>query len=66
MIFMSSASEHQVYIHCDIFLLEETRCHHIGYFVSDKQQGIFYMHFPTDTTADTTAFDGPVVDHWLE
>ena len=24
------------------------------------------MHFPTDRTAHTTAFDGPVVDHWLE
>ena len=24
------------------------------------------MHFPTDSTAHTTAFDGPVVDHWLE
>ena len=33
---------------------------------SDKQQGIFYMQFPTDRTAHTTAFGGPVVDHWLE
>ena len=24
------------------------------------------MHFPTDRTAHTTPFDGPVVDHWLE
>ena len=24
------------------------------------------MHFPTDRTAHTTAFDGPVVDYWLE
>ena len=24
------------------------------------------MYFPTDTTAHTAAFDGPVVDHWLE
>ena len=24
------------------------------------------MHFPTDRTAHTTAFDEPVVDHWLE
>ena len=24
------------------------------------------MHFPTDRTAHTTAFYGPVVDHWLE
>ena len=30
------------------------------------QQGIFYMHFPTDKATDTTAFDGRVVDHWLE
>ena len=24
------------------------------------------MHFRTDRTTHTTAFDGPVVDHWLE
>ena len=24
------------------------------------------MHFSIDRTAHTTAFDGPVVDHWLE
>ena len=24
------------------------------------------MHFPTDRRAHTAAFDGPVVDHWLE
>ena len=24
------------------------------------------MHFLTDSTAHATAFDGPVVDHWLE
>ena len=24
------------------------------------------MRFPTDTTKHTTAFDGPVVDHWLD
>ena len=30
------------------------------------QQGIVYMHFPTDKTEYTTAFDGPVVDYWLE
>ena len=23
------------------------------------------MHFPTERTAHTTCFDGPVVDHWL-
>ena len=32
----------------------------------DKQQGIFYMHFSIDRTVHTTAFDEPVVDHWLE
>ena len=35
-------------------------------FFSNKQQGIFYMHFPPDRTVHTTAFEGPVVDHWLE
>ena len=34
--------------------------------LSDKLQEIFYIHFPTDRTAHTTAFDGPVGDHWLE
>ena len=24
------------------------------------------MHFSTDRAAHTTAFDGPVVDHWLK
>ena len=24
------------------------------------------MHFPIDRTVHTTAFDKPVVDHWLE
>ena len=30
------------------------------------QQGIFYIHFPRDRTAHTRAFDGPVVNRWLE
>ena len=32
----------------------------------DKQQGVFYMHHPTDRRAHTTAFDEPVVEPWLE
>ena len=32
--------------------------------LSDKQQGIIYMHFATDRIAQ--AFDEPVVDHSLE
>ena len=32
----------------------------------NPQQGIFYMHFSIDRTVHTTAFDKPVVDHWLE
>ena len=31
-----------------------------------QQQGIFYMHHPTDRIAHTTAFVTPVVEHWLE
>ena len=31
-----------------------------------KQQGLFYMHHPTDRIAHTTAFVTPVVEHWLE
>ena len=34
--------------------------------LSDKQQGTFHVYFPTDMAAHTTAFDRPVVDHWLE
>ena len=34
--------------------------------LSDKQQGVFYMHFPMDRIAHTTAFDGPIVNHWLK
>ena len=33
---------------------------------SISKQGIFYMHFSIDRTVHTTAFDKPVVDHWLE
>ena len=45
---------------------KETRCRHIGYSFSDKQQCFFYMHHPTDRIAHTTAFVTPVVKHWLE
>ena len=38
---------------------------HIGY-TFYKQEGIFYMHFSIDRTVHTTAFDKPVVDHWLK
>ena len=31
-----------------------------------QQQGFFYMHHPTDRITHTTAFDTPVVEHWLE
>ena len=31
-----------------------------------KQQGLFYMHHPTDRITHTTAFVTPVVEHWLE
>ena len=32
----------------------------------DWQQGLFYMHHPTDRITHTTAFVTPVVEHWLE
>ena len=35
-------------------------------FFFDKQQGVFYMHFPTYRRPHATTFDGPVMDHWLE
>ena len=31
-----------------------------------SSKGSFYMHNPIDRIADTTAFDTPVVEHWLE
>ena len=34
--------------------------------ISSKQQGLFYMHRPTDMITHTTAFVTPVVEHWLE
>ena len=34
--------------------------------LSDLQQGLFYMHYPTDRIAHTMAFGAPVVEHWLE
>ena len=34
--------------------------------IFDKQQGIFYMHYPTDRTAQIMVFDIPIVEHWLE
>ena len=34
--------------------------------LSNKQQGIFLMHHPTDRIADTTAFVTSVVELWLE
>ena len=27
---------------------------------------VLFMHHPTDRIAHTTAFDTPVVEHWLE
>ena len=37
----------------------------MGY-VSDWQQGFFYMYHPTDRIAHTMAFVTPVVKYWLE
>ena len=34
--------------------------------LSDLQQGLFYMHHPTDRIAHTTNFITPVVGLWLE
>ena len=38
--------------------------HRLLFSISSK--GSFYMHFSIDRTVHTTAFDKPVVDHWLE
>ena len=34
--------------------------------LSDLQQGLFYMHHPTDRITHTTNFITPVVGLWLE
>ena len=34
--------------------------------LSDKQQGVVYMHHPINRIEHTTAFGTPVVEHWLE
>ena len=31
-----------------------------------RKEGIFYIHNPIDRIAHTTAFETPVVEHWLE
>ena len=33
---------------------------------SDQQQGLIYMHHPTDRIVLTTTFVTPAVEHWLE
>ena len=33
---------------------------------AEKQQGLFYMHHPTDRIAHTMAFVTYAVEHWLE
>ena len=33
---------------------------------SNQQQGIFYMHYPTDRIVHIKVFVQPVVVHWLE
>ena len=30
------------------------------------QQGIFYVHYPTDRISHTMTFVTPVIEHWLE
>ena len=73
MFYLTTHSTHFIYSYMasDIWLRtilivrKETRCHHIGYSFRLKQ-GFFYMHHPTDRIAHTTAFNTPVVEHWLE
>ena len=42
---------------------KEIRCRRCP---SDQQQGIFYMHYPTDRITHIMAFGTPRVEHWLE
>ena len=32
----------------------------------DKQQGIFYIHYPTDSIVHTMAYVKPIVERWME
>ena len=34
--------------------------------LSDYQQGVYYMHHPTDKITHTTVYVTPVLEHWLE
>ena len=62
---ITSAIGCQAYGHCDIFPYRKPTVATEAT-LSNKQQGIFYMHCPADRTAHTTAFDGPVVWYWLQ
>ena len=73
MFYLTTHSTHFIYgyMSSDIWLRiilivrKETRCHHIGYSFR-LPEGFFYMHYPTDRIAHTTAFVTPVMEHCLE
>ena len=52
--------------HCDIFLLRKSTVSHRLLFLISNKGSFFSMHFLTDRAAHTTAFDGPVMAHWLK
>ena len=58
-------SYHQTYGHFDTVFRGNLLLPHRLLFY-DRQQGIFYMSYPTDRIAHTTTFVIPVVEHWLE
>ena len=46
-----------IWLRTILIVRKETRC---------RQQGLFYMHHPTERITHTTVFVTPVVEHWLE
>ena len=54
-----------IWLRTILIVRKDTHCRHIGYSFRLTTMVILYDH-PTDRIAHTTAFDIPVVEHWLE
>ena len=50
----------------EMFYFMTHSTHFILWLYGVGQQGLFYMHHPTDRIAHTMAFVTPVMEHWLE
>ena len=54
-----------IWLRTILIVRKETCCRHIGYSYRLTAR-VLNMHHPTDRIAHTTAFNTPVVEHWLE